>query len=156
MAFCRSDVACPQEKIRSAAEEEEKIFYAGKAGREWIEALAPLGLDEDKQYLEDAPALIVIFCQRKGGLYPSEPRQNYYVHESVGIATGFLLAGLHAARLATLTHTPNPMSFLNGICDRPSDEKPVMIIVVGHPLPKATIPTHAMIKKPLNQIPSWL
>lgn len=145
-----------KKKIRSAAEEEERVFYAGKAGKEWIEALAPLGTDENKAYLEDAPALIVIFGQRKGGLYPGETRQNYYVHESVGIATGFLLAGLHAARLATLTHTPNPMSFLNAICDRPKNEKPVMIIVVGHPLPEATIPTHAMIKKPLDQISSWL
>ena len=145
-----------KKKIRNAAEEEERVFYAGKAGKEWIGALAPLGTDENKAYLEVAPALIVIFGQRKGGLYLGETRQNYYVHESVGIATGFLLAGLHAARLATLTHTPNPMSFLNAICDRPKNEKPVMIIVVGHPLPKATIPTHALIKKPLDQISSWL
>lgn len=145
-----------KKKIRVAAEEEEKEFYSGKAGQEWLEALAPLGTDDDKQYLEDAPALIVIFGQRKGGLNPGEMRQNYYMNESVGIAAGFLLAALHAARLATLTHTPNPMRFLNQLCDRPSHEKPVMIVVVGHPEPGSTIPTHAMIKKPIEQISSWL
>jgi nitroreductase len=143
-------------RIRLAAEEEERAFYAGKAGGEWLEALAPLGTDEDKAYLERAPALIVVFGQRKGGLTPGEMRQNYYIHESVGIATGLLLAALHAARLATLTHTPNPMAFLNEICARPRHEKPLMIVVVGHPAPDVTIPTHALIKKPLDEISSWL
>ena len=83
-------------------------------------------------------------------------RQNYYINESVDIATGFLLLALHAAGLATLTHTPNPMRFLNRICERPSHEKPVMMVVVGHPEPGATIPTHAMVKKPLERISSWL
>lgn len=150
-----TDTALKRE-IRALAEVEEREFYAGKAGREWLEALAPLGTDDDKAYLEDAPALIVVFGQRKGGVFPGEMRQNYYMHESVGIAAGFLLAGLHAARLATLTHTPNPMQFLNRICGRPANEKPLMIVVVGHPRPEATIPTHAMIKKPLEQIASWL
>ena len=145
-----------QRQIRELAEVEEREFYAGKAGREWLEALAPLGTDDDKAYLEDAPALIVVFGQRKGGVLPGELRQNYYIHESVGIAVGFLLAGLHAARLATLTHTPNPMQFLNKICGRPANEKPLVIVVVGHPCLDATIPTHAMIKKPLEQIASWL
>ena len=111
---------------------------------------------EDKPFLEDAPALIVVFGQRKGGVFQGERRKNYYMNESVGIATGFLLTGLHAARLATLTHTPNPMNFLNQQCERPVVEKPVMIIVVGHPLPHSTIPTHALIKKPLGEISSWL
>ncbi len=143
-------------QIRAAAEEEERDFYAGKAGTEWLEALAPLGTDADKPYLEDAPALIVIFGQRKGGLAPGEAKQNYYVTESVGIATGFLLAALHLAGLATLTHTPNPMRFLNRLCARPKEEKPVMIIVTGHARADATIPAHATIKKPLAQIASWL
>ena len=142
-------------QIRIAAEEEERDFYSGKASAEWIDALAPLGTDAEKPYLEYAPWLIAIFGQRKGGLNPGDRRQNYYVTESVGIATGFLLAALHAAGLATLTHTPNPMRFLNTLCKRPRDEKPVMIIVVGHPAADANIPVHATIKKPLDQIASW-
>lgn len=127
-------VTSPEDKhrIRIAAEEEEREFYSGKAGKEWLEALAPLGTDEDKAYLDAAPLIIAVFGQRKGGLYPGEMRQNYYMHESVGIACGFLLAALHAAKFATLTHTPNPMNFLNEICGRPANEKPVMLIVVGH------------------------
>jgi iodotyrosine deiodinase len=151
-------VTSPDRKsqIRQEAEKEEREFYAGKAGGEWLDALAPLGTDDDKPYLEAAPALIVIFGQRKGGMQPGEAKQNYYVTESVGIATGFLLAALHMAGLATLTHTPNPMRFLNQLCGRPADEKPVMIVVVGHATPDATIPVHATIKKPLDQIASWL
>lgn len=143
-------------EIRREAEIEEREFYAGKAGAEWLKALAPLGTDEAKPYLTDAPALIVIFGQRKGGLNPGAAKQNYYVTESVGIATGFLLAALHMAGLATLTHTPNPMRFLNRLCGRPASEKPVMIIVVGHATAGATIPVHATIKKPLDQIATWL
>ncbi|MCZ8321219.1 MAG: nitroreductase family protein [Novosphingobium sp.] len=151
-------VTSPEAKhrIRVAAEEEERVFYSGKAGREWLEALAPLGTDEDKAYLDSAPLIIAVFGQRKGGLYPGEMRQNYYMHESVGIACGFLLAALHAAKFATLTHTPNPMNFLNEICGRPANEKPVMLIVVGHAEEGATIPVHATIKKPLEQIASWI
>lgn len=151
-------IGSPEHKrqIRLAAEEEEREFYSGKASQEWIDALAPLGTDADKPYLEQAPWLIAIFGQRKGGLYPGEARQNYYVTESVGIATGLLLAALHAAGLATLTHTPNPMRFLNTLCKRPADEKPVMIVVVGHPTADATIPVHATIKKPLEQISTWI
>lgn len=151
-------IASPDKKraLREAAEAEEREFYAGKASQEWIDALAPLGTDEAKPYLEIAPYLIVIFAQRRGGLYPGDDKQNYYVNESVGIATGFLIAALHDAGLATLTHTPNPMKFLNQICERPSNEKPVMVLVVGHPAPDATVPVHATIKKPLEQIASWL
>jgi iodotyrosine deiodinase len=141
--------------LREAAEVEEREFYAGKARQEWIDALAPLGTDEVKPYLETAPYLIVIFGQRRGGLNPGDDKQNYYVNESVGIATGFLIAALHDAGLATLTHTPNPMKFLNQICERPANEKPVMVLVVGHPAPDATVPVHATIKKPLAQISSW-
>ena len=143
-------------KIRAAAEEEEEKFYAGKAGQEWLEALAPIGTDPDKGFLEVAPYLIVVFGQRKGGLNPGDKKQNYYVTESCGIACGLLLAALHKAGLATLTHTPSPMGFLREICGRPDDEKPVMIIVAGLPAKDATVPVHATIKKPLEQIASWL
>ncbi|MEM8917608.1 MAG: nitroreductase family protein [Pseudomonadota bacterium] len=142
--------------LREAAEQEEREFYETKASDEWLEALDPLGTDADKPFLETAPYLIVIFGQRKGGMFPGEKKQNYYVNESVGIATGMLITALHDAGLATLTHTPNPMKFLNQICDRPSDEKPMMVLVVGKPAADATIPKHATFKKPLDQIASWL
>ena len=142
--------------LRKAAEAEEAAFYDGKASQEWLDALAPLGTDATKPYLESAPWLIVIFGQRRGGMNPGEDKQNYYVNESVGIATGFLIAALHDAGLATLTHTPNPMKFLNRLCGRPANEKPMMVLVVGHPAPDATVPVHATVKKPLDQITSWL
>ena len=143
-------------RIRVEAEKEEAAFYAGKAGQEWLEALAPLGTDEDKSYLEKAPWLIVVFGQRRGGLEPGDTKTNYYVTESVGIACGFLLAALHKAGLATLTHTPSPMGFLRDICGRPSNEKPLMVIVAGLPAADASVPMHALKKKPLDQISSWL
>ena len=143
-------------RMREAAEREERAFYAGKAGSEWLEALAPLGTDEHKPYLEVAPWHIVVFGQRKGGIEPGDRKQNYYVTESVGIACGILLLALHEAGLATLTHTPNPMGFLNRLCGRPPTEKPVMIIVAGKAAADATVPEHALIKKPLDQISSWL
>lgn len=143
-------------RIRLAAEEEEAAFYAGKAGQEWLEALAPLGTDDDKAFLDVAPWLIVVFGQRRGGIEPGDHRQNYYVTESVGIACGLMLATLHKAGLATLTHTPSPMGFLRDICGRPNDEKAVMIIVTGHPADDATIPEYATRKKPLEQIATWL
>ena len=143
-------------RLREAAEAEERAFYAGKASAEWLEALAPLGTDADKPYLEVAPWHIVVFAQRRGGLVPGELKQNYYVTESVGIACGFLLLALHEAGLATLTHTPNPMGFLNRLCRRPPHEKPVMVIVAGHPAADATVPEHALLKKPLDSISSWL
>jgi nitroreductase len=143
-------------RIRIEAEKEERAFYAGKAGQEWLEALAPLGTDEDKAYLETAPWLIVVFGQRRGGIEPDERKTNYYVTESVGIACGFLLAALHRAGLATLTHTPSPMGFLRDICRRPSDEKPLMVVVAGLPAGDAVVPAHALRKKPLDQISSWL
>jgi len=143
-------------RIRLGAEEEERAFYAGKAGAEWLEALAPLGTDEHKSYLDVAPWQIVVFGQRRGGIDPDDHKLNYYVTESVGIACGFLLAALHSAGLATLTHTPSPMGFLREVCGRPADEKPLMVIVAGLPAEDATIPLHATRKKPLEQIASWL
>ncbi|MFC4293105.1 nitroreductase family protein [Sphingorhabdus arenilitoris] len=154
--FAVIESADKKKAVREEAEREEAAFYDGKASAEWIEALAPLGTDEKKPYLETAPYLIVIFGQRRGGMFPGEKKQNYYVTESVGIAAGLLIGSLHDAGLATLTHTPNPMKFLNEICGRPSDEKPMMILVVGKPAPGATIPVHATHKKPLDQISSWL
>ncbi|MEQ8935149.1 MAG: nitroreductase family protein [Amphiplicatus sp.] len=138
--------------LREAAEEEERAFYAGKASVEWLEALAPLGTDDVKPYLEVAPWLIAVFAQRRGGPEAGDDRKNYYINESVGIAVGFLLAALHHAGLATLTHTPNPMNFLNEKIHRPSTEKPYMLIVAGKPAPGALIPLHAMKKKPLTDI----
>lgn len=139
--------------IRAAAEEEERAFYNGRAPKEWLEALEPLGTDWRKPFLETAPVLIVVF-QELWGRVPSGGRvKNYYVTESVGIATGFLLAGLHQAGLATLTHTPSPMGFLRDILKRPPNEKAAMIVVVGHPAPDARVP--AITKKPLNEIASF-
>lgn len=154
--FAVIESAEKKKAIRDAAEVEERAFYDSKASDEWIDALAPLGTDADKPYLEHAPYLIVIFGQRKGGMFPGEMKQNYYVSESVGIATGMLISVLHEAGLATLTHTPNPMKFLNKVCERPANEKPIMILVVGKPSADATIPIHATHKKPLDQIASWL
>lgn len=151
-------VSSPDKKraIREAAEAEERNFYAGKASEEWLDALAPLGTDEDKPFLETAPWLIVVFAQRKGGIEEDGKTQNYYVNESVGIACGMLIATLHEAALATLTHTPSPMGFLREICERPEHEKPLMVVVVGHPEKGATVPAHALKKKTLSQIASWL
>lgn len=151
-------IASPEIKraIRDAAEAEEREFYAGRASDEWLDALAPLGTDADKPFLEIAPWLIVCFAQRKGGLDEDGETNNYYVTESVGIACGMLLATLHDAGLATLTHTPSPMGYLREICGRPTHEKPLMIVVVGHPAADATVTDHALRKKPIEQIASWL
>ncbi len=139
-------------QIRLAAEEEERAFYAGGGGDEWIKALEPIGTGPEKPHLEIAPWLIVIFAQRYGEFDDGSRYKNYYVNESVGIATGFLLAALHHAGLVALTHTPNPMKFLNGLLERPASEKPVMIIPVGHPADDATVPSVAKLKKPLDEI----
>ena len=151
-------VSSPEKKraIREAAEREERNFYAGKASEEWLDALAPLGTNEDKPFLETAPWLIVVFAQRKGGVEEDGRTQNYYVNESVGIACGMLISTLHEAGLATLTHTPSPMGFLRDVCDRPDWEKPLMVVVVGHPAEGATVPVHALKKKPLSRIATWL
>ncbi len=143
-------------KVREAAEEEERVFYQQKAPQEWLDALAPLGTDEDKPFLETAPYLIAIFSQKRGGPNPGDTKKNYYINESVGIATGILIAALHHAGLATLTHTPAPMNFLSEICGRPDSEKPFLILVVGYPAPDATVPVAGKVKKPLEQISTWL
>lgn len=151
-------VSSPEAKsaIRVAAEEEERAFYEGRAGSEWLEALWPLGTGAEKPFLETAPWLIVVFGQRRGGLEPDSLKQNYYVTESVGLACGLLLATLHQAGIATLVHTPNPMRFLNRVCRRPEHEKPMMVIVAGYPCASATIPAHALEKKSLEQLATWL
>ncbi len=139
-------------QIRLAAEEEEVAFYGGGAGEEWLSALAPIGTGPDKPHLEIAPWLIVVFAQRYGEFSDGSRYKNYYVPESVGIATGFLIAALHHAGLSALTHTPNPMKFLNTLLGRPASEKPLMIIAVGKASPDATVPAAAKIKKPLQEI----
>lgn len=139
-------------RIRAAAEEEERAFYEGGAGDEWLRALEPIGTGASKPHLDIAPWLIVVFAQRYGVTQDGHRYKNYYVPESVGIATGFLIAALHHAGLSTLTHTPNPMKFLNTLCDRPESEKPVMILAVGHAAAEATVPAVAKIKKPLHEI----
>lgn len=139
-------------RIRAEAEEEERRFYAGGASDEWIKALEPIGTNDHKPHLTDAPWLIVIFAQRYGEFEDGTRYKNYYVPESVGIATGFLIAALHHAGLSMLTHTPNPMKFLNGALDRPASEKPVMILAVGKAAEGAMVPAVAKIKKPLEDI----
>lgn len=143
-----------KQRIREAAEAEERAFYGGKAGDEWLDALAPLGTDANKPFLEIAPWLIVVFQQNYGLTPEGERLKHYYVQESVGIATGFLIAALHHCGLATLTHTPSPMKFLAEILGRPPNERAVMILVAGHPAPDATVPD--ISKKPLDAIASFL
>jgi nitroreductase len=139
-------------QIREGAEEEERKFYAGAAGDEWLKALEPIGTTADKPHLTTAPWLIVIFAQRWGEFDDGTRYKNYYVPESVGIATGFLIWALHRAGLSVLTHTPNPMKFLNDLLARPGSEKPTMILTVGHPAQDATVPKVAKMKKPLDEI----
>jgi len=156
-------IASPDKKraIREAAEAEERRFYGEdgdkpKASEQWLDALAPIGTDASKPFLETAPYLIACFAQRTGGIEEDGETQNYYVNESVGIACGMLITALHEAGLATLTHTPSPMGFLRDLCGRPKNEKPLMIVVAGLPGEHATVPEHAIRKKPLKQISSWL
>jgi len=143
-------------QIRTAAEAEEREFYSGRAAQDWLDALAPIGTDANKPYMEIAPWLICIFAQRKGGVNAGDEKKNYYINESVGIATGMLIAACHNAGLATLVHTPNPMKFLNDICGRPATEKPFLILVAGYPADDAMVPNHALIKKALPEISSFL
>ena len=154
VAIQRADI---KQQIRQEAEALEQAFYAGRAGEEWLDALKPLGTNANKAYLETAPWLIAVFSKKRGGVDEQDDKTNYYVHESVGLATGFLIQALHHAGLGTLTHTPKPMSFLSKICGRDNDnERPYMLIVTGYPATDATIPEHALKKKSLEHISSWL
>jgi len=141
-------------QIRIAAEAEEHEFYTRRATPEWLEALAPLGTDEHKPFLETAPYLIAIFVQTYGLLADGRRIKHYYAHESVGIATGLLITALHYAGLATLTHTPSPMSFLNEILARPANEKPFLLLVTGYPAADAVVPV--IEKKSLDEIATFL
>ncbi len=129
-----------KKRIRAAAEEEEREFYAYRAPEDWLEALAPLGTDSDKPFLETAPWLIVIFAESHGVTEAGDRKKNYYVQESVGIATGMLIVAAHTAGLATLTHTPSPMRFLGPLLGRPDRERPFLILVVGFPAENALVP----------------
>jgi len=138
-------------KIRKAAEKEEEIFYNSKAPKEWLDALKPLGTDSNKDFLERAPYLIAIF-EKKYSINGNDRVKNYYVKESVGMATGILISCLHFSGLAMLTHTPSPMNFLNKILNRPSNEKPFVLLVVGYPSKGTKIPKFAKEKKYLKDI----
>ena len=141
-------------QIRLAAEEEERAFYAERASQDWLDALAPLGTDADKSFIDRAPCLIVIFAQSYGMTENGEKIKHYYAQESVGIATGFLIAALHHAGLACLTHTPSPMGFLSEILHRPPNERAFINLIVGYPAEDATVPTHALYEKPLHEVMS--
>jgi nitroreductase len=141
-----SDPALKQ-RIRLAAEAEEREFYERRAPGEWLQALAPLGTDADKPFLEIAPWLIAVFYERTGPEVDGQKAKRYYPHESTGIACGLLIAALHQAGLATLTHTPSPMAFLNDLLERPRNEVPYLLLVVGHPTPDCRVPD--IRRKPL-------
>lgn len=141
-------------RIRTAAEEEEHAFYNGRAGGEWLDALRPFGTDENKPFLTTAPYLIAVFS-RNYDVGPEGTRsKNYYVQESVGIATGMLIAALHQAGLSTLTHTPSPMGFLNEVLGRPAHERAVILLVVGHAAEDANVPD--IKRKDLQDIASFI
>jgi nitroreductase len=141
-------------RIRVAAEEEEREFYEHRAPPEWLEALAPLGTDPEKPFLETAPWLIAVFTESYG-LKPDGTRiKHYYATESVGLATGLLIAAVHHAGLASLTHTPSPMGFLNEILGRPKNERPFLLLVVGYPADEVEVPD--IRRKPLEEIATFL
>ncbi|RZS39064.1 nitroreductase [Herbihabitans rhizosphaerae] len=139
-----------RQRIRAATEEEERKSYAGRLGEEWLDALRPLGTDEHKPHLTDAPYLIVVFCQRYYLGPDGEKRKHYYVDESVGIAVGMLLTALHLSGLAALTHTPSPMRFLAEVLGRPRNEKAFAVIPVGYPAADAEVPN--LTRKSLDQV----
>ena len=152
--FCVVSNPAIKQQIRTGAELEEKAFYQRRAPDDWLQALAPLGTDASKPFLEIAPYLIVVFAQKHSVDEQGNKLKNYYVPESVGIATGLLINALHHAGLATLTHTPSPMKFLNQILGRPEREKPTMIIVTGHPAKGARVPD--IRRKSLAEIASFI
>jgi nitroreductase len=143
-----------KKRIRVAAEEEERHFYEHRASAEWLEALSILGTTAEKPFLETAPWLIAIFEERWGLTAGGQRRKHYYPTESVGIATGFLIAALHNAGLASLTHTPSPMKFLNEILGRPRNERPFLLLVAGYPAENASVPT--LERKPLEEVAEFL
>lgn len=149
-------VSDPQlkKKIRTAAEEEEREFYSGRAPKEWLDAVAPFGTDEHKPFLESAPYLIAIFAKSYDTHSDGSKVKNYYVQESVGIATGILITAIHNTGLVSLTHTPSPMSFLNQILGRPENERPYLILVVGYPSENAKVPV--ITKKTIREIATFL
>lgn len=136
-------------RLKEAAEEEEREFYGGRAPEEWLDALQPFGTDDQKPFIETAPVLIAVFAEAWKEI-DGERMKNYYVSESVGIATGFLIASLHHAGLATLTHTPSPMKFLNQILDRPQNERPYVLLVAGHPASDCVVP--AITKREFDDV----
>ena len=142
-----------KKKIRVAAEEEERAFYSGRAPDEWLEALSHLGTDEHKPFLETAPYLIVVFAQNHGVKPDGSSVKHYYVTESVGLATGMLIAAIHNAGLVSLTHTPSPMGFLSDVLARPSNERAFLILVVGYPADDVKVPK--ITKKTLDEIASF-
>lgn len=142
-------------RLRAAAEEEEREFYGGRASEEWLKDLEPFATDANKPFLEKAPYLIAVFRQSYAIDHDTGTRtNNYYVHESAGIASGFLIAALHNAGLATLTHTPSPMGFLNEVCGRPANEKAIMLVVAGYPEDDVEVPVIG--KKALKDITTWI
>ena len=140
-------------KIRVAAEKEEKEFYSTRAPKEWLDVLAPLGTDAHKPFLETAPYLIAIFAQNYGVDKDGKKSKHYYVNESVGIATGLLISAIHYSGLASLTHTPSPMKFLNKILDRPDSERPFLLLIVGYPAVDARVPE--IRRKSLSEITTY-
>jgi len=140
-------------QIREAAEREEYDFYHGRAPDEWVEALAPLGTDEHKPHLTDAPWVVVLFRQAYGVRPDGSKRTYYYTQESCGIAAGFFIAAVHQMGLVTLTHTPNPMGFLAELLGRPANEKALLVMPVGYPAPDAKVPD--LVRKPLDEIAIW-
>ena len=143
-----------KKRIREAAEVEEREFYEHRASEEWLAALAPLGTDEHKPFLETAPYLIAVFLQKFGELPDGRKVKHYYPAESTGLATGMLITALHRAGLATLTHTPSPMKFLNEILGRPKSERPFLLLVVGYPADAAEVPD--ITRKELPEFTSWV
>ena len=143
-----------KKRIREAAEVEEREFYEHRASEEWLAALAPLGTDEHKPFLETAPYLIAVFLQKFGELPDGRKVKHYYPAESTGLATGILITALHRAGLATLTHTPSPMKFLNEILGRPKSERPFLLLVVGYPADDAEVPD--ISRKELPEFTSWV
>ena len=143
-----------KKQIRLSAEEEEKQFYTKRAPKEWLDALLPLGTDEHKPFLEEAPFLIAIFSKSFDVLPDGRKVKQYYSQESVGIACGLLITAVHNAGLVSLTHTPSPMSFLNRILERPNNERPFLLLVVGYPKEGTKVPD--IKKKPLNEIATYM